>query len=142
MTRWTQEDLDRIKAQRDIRARHQTALTEKRSKYGNTRVVVDGIKFDSKREAAIWNELTLRQKAGEIHDLQRQVPFPLHCPVRFESINGFAEVATFVADFVWVDHDGTRHVADCKGGTGTITKEFRLKARWLALQSGITIEIL
>jgi len=133
-----------MRALREMRVRKETALTkvnaEKRSKYGNTRVVVDGMKFDSKREAAIWNELKLREKAGEIHDLHRQVIFPLYCPVRFESINGFAEFATYVADFQWFDRDGTQHVADCKGGA--LTKEFSIKARCLALQDGLTIEIL
>jgi len=146
MSRWTQDDVDRVKAQQQARSRGDTALSvranEKIPKYRNQPITIDGERFDSKREAQLWAELILRQKAGEIFDLQRQVPFPLNCPVRFESIHGFAEVASYIADFVWVDREGRKHVADCKGGKGTITKEFRLKCRWLALQDGIVVEIL
>src|ERR1700740_1213981 len=128
MSRWTQDDVDRVKAQRLMRMRGETTLTKsngsKVTKYRNQPITIDGERFDSKREAQLWAELILRQKAGEIFDLQRQVPFPLNCPVRFESIHGFAEVASYIADFVWVDREGRKHVADCKGGKGTITKEF------------------
>ena len=41
------------------------------TKYGNTRVSVDGMPFDSKREAARWQELRLMERAGEISDLRR-----------------------------------------------------------------------
>ena len=43
------------------------------NKFGNTKVVVDGIKFDSKKEANRYGNLKLLQKAGEISDLKLQV---------------------------------------------------------------------
>ena len=43
------------------------------SKYRAKPVNVDGIRFDSKREARYWCNLQLRVKAGEIKDLERQV---------------------------------------------------------------------
>ena len=144
MSRWTQEDIDRVSAQRVARQRGQTAQSiVKPSKYRNTKITIGDQKFDSKKEARLWSELQLREKAGEIYDLKRQVPFALNCPVRFESINGFAEVASYIADFVWRDYATNQlHVADCKGGRATMTKDFRLKMRWLALQDGIAVEIL
>ena len=39
--------------------------------------VIDGIRFDSKKEAKRWAELCLLQRQGEIADLQRQVPIML-----------------------------------------------------------------
>lgn len=50
----------------------------KRRKYGNSPVVVDGERFDSKAEAARWSVLQLRQRAGEICALRRQPRYPLH----------------------------------------------------------------
>ena len=48
-----------------------------KSKYKADKVVVDGVKFDSKREARRYRELKLLEKAGEISDLQMQVKFVL-----------------------------------------------------------------
>jgi len=38
-----------------------------KNKYGNRKVTVDGITFDSRKEAARWQELRFLEKAGEIH---------------------------------------------------------------------------
>jgi hypothetical protein len=50
----------------------------KRSKYGATKTMLDGITFDSKREAKRWQELRLLEKAGEISHLERQPKFLLY----------------------------------------------------------------
>lgn len=44
---------------------------KRESKYKNHRVVVDGISFQSKKEANRWLELKLMAAAGEILDLRR-----------------------------------------------------------------------
>jgi len=49
----------------------------KRPKYGNKRVTVGGITFDSIAESRRWCELKLLEKAGEIRNLERQVPIVL-----------------------------------------------------------------
>lgn len=64
-----------------------------RSKYGNIKVEYDGMKFDSKKELKCWQELKLREKAGEIYRLKRQVPFDL-------IVHG-KKIGKFTADFVW-----------------------------------------
>lgn len=46
-------------------------------KFGNVPQVVDGIRFDSLREARRWSELRLMERAGEISNLRRQVPIML-----------------------------------------------------------------
>ena len=112
-----------------------TRKAAKPSKYRNVKVVVDGLTFDSKREAQYWRELQLRERAGEIHDLVRQVSFDLLAP---DYINGFSvRIASYVADFVYLDRQNVRHVVDYKGYK---TAEYRLKKRWLFLQDGIVIE--
>ena len=49
----------------------------KPNKYGATAVHVDGLRFDSMREAARYGELKLLEQAGEITALEVQPAFPL-----------------------------------------------------------------
>jgi hypothetical protein len=65
------------------------------SKYRNKRTEVDGIKFDSMREALRYGELKLLQRAKQAHDLQVHVRYKL-------VVNGI-EIAVYEADFVYVD---------------------------------------
>lgn len=46
-------------------------------KYKSEPIVIDGIRFDSKKEARRWAQLQLLQRAGEISGLERQVAFVL-----------------------------------------------------------------
>lgn len=109
----------------------------KQSKYRNVRVEVDGLSFDSKREANQWLRLKARELAGEIRNLRRQVIFPLLAPVA-SSPGVNVEVARYVADFCFEEvSDGRLCVVDAKG---VKTALFKLKAKWLELQSGIVVE--
>ncbi len=103
----------------------------KRSKYGNRKTVVNGITFDSKREAAYYGELLQRAKAGEIDEVELQKPFVL-------SING-SLVCTYRADFAFYDRRERRpRVVDVKG---VVTPEFRIKAKLMWAIHGIEVEI-
>ncbi len=129
MTRWTQADVDRVRAGRTV--------VHPPSKYHNVRVVtIDGEKFDSKREATHWIELKVREHAKEIRALERQVPFDLMAPL--PTRDGFVVVAQYVADFVYIDcATGKQIIEDSKG---TRTREYLLKRKWLELQDGIEIQ--
>jgi len=84
-----------------------------RQKYGNTKTIVDGITFDSKREAKRWRELNLMLRAGEIKDLKRQVRFEFHIngkPVKMR--NG--QCARYTADFTYTEN-GKPVVEEVKG---------------------------
>lgn len=50
---------------------------EKKNKYRAQSVVLDGIRFDSKKEGARYVQLSLLQKAGSIRDLELQIPVML-----------------------------------------------------------------
>jgi hypothetical protein len=50
----------------DYQPQTQAVGKPKRAKYGAEPTVVDGIRFDSKKEAARYQELKLLAKAGEI----------------------------------------------------------------------------
>lgn len=47
------------------------------NKFGAIATTVDGIRFDSLKEARRWSELRLLERAGEIRNLRRQVKIPL-----------------------------------------------------------------
>ena len=81
----------------------------KRSKYGATKTMIDGIVFDSKREAAYYSELKIREKAGEVSGLALQRAFPI-------IING-QSVGKFLSDFAFIDHtqEDRLRVVDVKG---------------------------
>jgi len=66
---------------------------EKRTKYGNKKVTVDGRTFDSVHEARVWTDLNYRVKAGELKCVLRQVPFELPGGIRY-----FADFVTIAPD--------------------------------------------
>lgn len=62
-------------------------------KYRNKPTVVDGIRFDSKKEAARWMQLQLLQSNGEVRNIQRQVAFKIEV--------GGKLICRYKADFVY-----------------------------------------
>lgn len=53
------------------------------AKYGNKKVIIDGMTFDSRKEYNRWKELKLLESAGVIRQLERQVVFGL-IPAQYE----------------------------------------------------------
>ena len=98
----------------------------RKAKYGNVRTEVDGLRFDSKREAAYFSELKLRVKAGEVLWFIRQVAFDLPGGSRY------------FADFMEVHKNGTVHVVDVKG---VETQVFKLKSGMFTSRYGFDIEV-
>lgn len=82
------------------------------NKFGAVKVEsVDGT-FHSKKEYRDWLDLKLREAAGEISKLRRQVRFSLFDPGGACRGEHFG---TYKADFVWRDKRGDLVVADSKG---------------------------
>ena len=83
------------------------------SKYNSKKVEVDGILFDSKKEAKRWTELKAMEERGEITNLERQVRFEL---IPNQKIDGkvVERAMHYVADFVYIK-DGEKVVEDVKG---------------------------
>lgn len=103
------------------------------NKFGAIATTVDGIRFDSMKEARRWGELRLMEKAGEIRALRRQVRIPLigkDGPVLFRPSG---RAAVYVADFVYEDRrlGWAEVIEDSKGHQ---TNEFKLKRAILAAQ--------
>lgn len=102
-----------------------------RRKYGNIPTEVDGIHFDSKKEAARWSDLRNLQRAGHLAALRRQPKFPLE-------INGEL-ICTYKADFAYRDESGRLCIEDVKGGEATKTPEYKLKRRLMKVLLGIDV---
>ncbi len=99
------------------------------SKYKNRKTVVDGISFDSKKEAARWRELKLLERAGAIADLRRQVRYELIRKQEGE------RAVTYIADFVYTEN-GETVVEDAKG---VRTQAYVLKRKLMLERHGIRI---
>lgn len=96
----------------------------RRSKYGNRRMEIDGLKFDSKHEAGVYLMLKQRVMAGELKCVLRQVPFDLPGGIKY------------IADFVTILPDmRIEAVIDAKSEATKqnrvyINKRKQMKACW------------
>lgn len=93
------------------------------NKYRAIKTIVDGIKFDSKKEATRYGQLKLMEKAGMITDLKLQVVFEL-------------SVCKYKADFTYYQNDHLV-VEDAKG---VKTPAYRLKKKMMLNELGIEIK--
>lgn len=79
----------------------------------NVKTVIDGIKFDSKKEAERYCELKILKRIGEIKDFTLQ---PCYLLVKAQKKNGvqFNKLEYF-ADFLVTYPDGHEEIEDVKG---------------------------
>lgn len=125
-------------------------MTERR-KYNAKKTVVDGITFDSKHEAQRYRELKLLERAGEISNLQLQVPYDL-IPSQYEVYERYSantgkrlkdgkrlleKGVKYNADFVYLDKRGIMHVEDAKGMR---TTDYVIKRKLMLYIHNIRIE--
>lgn len=98
--------------------------SQTKSKYQNRKTELDGVTYDSKKEARRAAELNLMLKNGEIITLARQVRFRL------------AKGIEYVADFVYTTKDGEQITEDVKGMK---TDVYKLKKKLMKELRGIEI---
>lgn len=104
------------------------------AKYRNKKTELDGIKFDSKREAARYSQLRLLERAGQIRDLALQPKFTLIDSQR--RADGKAErPVVYIADFLYFEGDACI-VEDAKG---VRTPDYVIKRKLMLERHGITI---
>ena len=106
-----------------------------RSKYGAKKVTVNGITFDSRKEANRYTELVLLERAGKISGLERQVKFEL-IPSQMVDGKVVERACHYVADFVYMEN-GTKVVEDVKGYK---TPEYIMKRKLLLKEYGIQVK--
>lgn len=129
------------------------AWNRSRAKYGNRKAVIDGITFDSEREAHRYTELKILEKAGKITGLQLQREFELipeqrektdqiytqgKNKGRFKPGKLLERKCSYVADFVYWDlENNCMVVEDTKGMR---TKEYIIKRKLMLYKYGIRIK--
>lgn len=85
------------------------------NKYFNKKVIVDGIKFDSKKEAKRFTELKLLKRAGLIKELELQKTFELQ-PKYTNNKGEHIRAITYKADFFYYDNKKEQYIVeDTKG---------------------------
>lgn len=121
-------------------------------KYNNHKVTVDGITFDSKKEAKRYQELRLLEKAGAIRNLERQKKFIL-IPAQYEDTGEIyskgvhkgepkkrlvERECAYIADFAYWDTKAKDYVVeDTKGFR---TPDYIIKRKLMLYVHGIKIE--
>ena len=95
-------------------------------KYRNIKTEIDGILFDSKKEAKRYTELLIFQKAGAITDLELQP--------KFEIIINTKKIATYIADFKYFDVGRFEWIIEDVKSSATKTPVYRLKKKILENQ--------
>ena len=123
--------IERMTAE-EFRAIQKADQSERPSKYRNRKTVVDGIKFDSKREAQFYSSLKQLECAGQVSQIELQKRYPL-------AVNG-ETVCTYLADFAFHDAIQNRYrVVDVKG---VVTKDFSIKRKLMRAIHGIEVEVI
>lgn len=96
---------------------------------------MNGIRFNSVKEARRYVDLNLLQRAGQIQDLQIQVPFIL-IPKQKDSKGRVIREVKYIADFVYIEK-GRKIVEDVKGYR---TKEYQIKKKLMKYFHNIEIK--
>lgn len=110
------------------------ALVRQGNKYHSKKTVVDGIQFDSAKEAKRYTKLRDMEEAGEIQGLRLQVPFEILPSFECDGVK--YRGMKYIADFVYY-RDGKQVVEDTKGWK---TAEYRMKKKLMAYMNHINIE--
>lgn len=111
-------------------------------KYGNKKVTLDGIEFDSAKEARRYSELKLLERAGEISDLELQKEYELIPNQRGADGKIIERAVKYKADFVYKER-GETVVEDVKGYRATNSvpyAKFVIKRKLMLYVHGIRIK--
>lgn len=125
------------------------------SKYHNEITYVDGIKFDSGKEASYYAYLKSLEKDGKISDLRLQVKYELLPPVKrmrtktkqlktklkvWEEEYTAQQPVYYLADFVYIDNaTGKEEVVDVKSAITRKHPVYVLKKKMMFALKGIEI---
>ena len=120
-------------------------------KYHSKKTAIDGITFDSRKEAERYSELKLLERCGAISNLELQKVYEL-IPAQYELYERYGKngnrikdgkkciekSCVYKADFVYIDNEtGQQVVEDVKGFR---TKEYKIKKKLMLYIHGIKIK--
>ena len=98
-----------------------------KSKYSNRKVNIDGITFDSKKEANRYKELKILENIGKISNLELQPVYVLQESFKYKGKN--IRAIKYIGDFEYVDaKTGKTVLEDTKGFK---TKDYLIKIKLL-----------
>jgi hypothetical protein len=102
-----------------------TKKSTRTNKYNNKKPLVDGIRFDSKKEAKFYKDLKLQMAAGEIKEFELQPQFVL---LEKDKDRVTGRGIKYIADFKITYADGSVEIVDVKGHK---TQVYKLKKKLL-----------
>ena len=105
------------------------------NKYRAKKTTVDGIEFDSKRDAARYRELKLMLKSGLISGLKMQVRYDL-IPAQYIDGKCVERKVIYISDFEY-DERGHHVVEDVKG---VRTHDYVIKRKLMLWIHGVRIK--
>lgn len=122
----------------------------KPNKYGNKKVEVDGLLFDSKKEMQRYLVLKDAERNGVISDLKTQVRYELipsvkekyikHLKTKDKECERTIQLAiTYTCDFQY-NKNGEIIVEDVKASPKMLPKEFVLKKKMMLALKGIKVK--
>ena len=89
------------------------SITARHGKYNAVKTQIDGIIFDSKKEAEYYKNLLLLKQAGEVVDIKLQPEFELQ--EGYVKDGAKIRPIKYIADFLVVYKDGHIEIIDTKG---------------------------
>lgn len=101
-----------------------------KNKYHNTKVIYNGIKFDSKKERDRYITLKLYERLGNIKNLELQPKFLLLDTIHYK--NKTYPKTYYIADFKYFDNEKGKYIIeDVKSLITAKDKVYRLKIKIL-----------
>ena len=107
----------------------------KKTKFRNVKKEIDGLKFDSTKEANHYLALKVRERLGEINGLVTQPKFSI-------DING-QHICNYIADFAFFTYENDEtvyHVQDVKSAHTRTLPVYRLKKKLMKAVLNTDIE--
>lgn len=111
-------------------------MYKKINKYHNTKVIYNGIKFDSKKEMQRYKELVLLKNAGIISSLELQKKFELQPSYKKNSKT--IRSISYIADFYYYDNVKRQYVVE--DTKGVKTGAYKLKKKLFEYKYNLTID--
>ena len=108
---------------------------KRRNKYGNRKVEIDGLKFDSQHEANVYLDLMARVRAGDLKCVMRQVKFDLGGGYHATKESRYQ----YIADFVTIDRYDKVEVIDAKSEITRQNRTYLNKKKQMLAEWGLEI---
>lgn len=106
------------------------------NKYHNTKVIYNGIKFDSKKEMQRYKELVLLKNEGIISSLELQKKFELQ--PSYKRNGKTIRSISYIADFYYYDNVKRQYVVE--DTKGVKTEVYKLKKKLFEYKYNLTID--